>query len=519
MSRICSLACATVLLGACRAYEKDFLYPSGVDADGDGYFGNADTLDADGLEVDCDDEDAEVHPSADEDCDNGKDDDCAYTASCYLWSPTTVDRETARVWQGEQAKGQLGAAIAASDDLRVGVVAAPYQDGYAGAVYLVPWDQEDGAARISASDGALLSSSPDDRLGAALLADVRFTSGGSSYLIVGALTHGEGGAIFAVNSKAPQLNTDAPLLLGDAEAPIGGVLDWSPSLLVTDSTATLILGAPATSRAVLASCSEGIVGSCEVLLTIDGEASSRFGATTTTLTEPEDRLVVGAPDADSVYVFDEHTLEDGVTGDPRSIDVDRAALHLSGTAGSGFGEVIAVADLWPRGDTVGDEYDDLLIAAPDSDVVYLFDGLELNGWVEGGEAELDYSQRALELRGPRGSSFGAAISADSDIDDDGAPDLLIGAPSADGDLGDAPGAVWILQSAAETLYSGATTLDMGELAPTLVGASAGARFGATVTPIQSLNADTYPDILIGAPGQTDGGIDAGAFFVLKGRGE
>lgn len=517
MFRPYSIFYVMVLLGACREYEKDFLYPTGVDEDEDDYFLNADELGVSTLQADCDDSDPEVHPGATDECNTGTDEDCVYKASCYLWSDQDMDGSTARKWQGEMATGQLGAAVAgwSTGSEPLAVVSAPYQDAYAGAVYLVPWDVDAGAAAISTSDGFMLAGAAGDRLGTALLADVQFTATGPSYLIIGGPTRGEGGAIFSVDSKTLDIDLDSPMFEAESSAPVGEVIAWSASILAGDEQITMLLGAPTTSSALLLACTEGTDPSCEEHLRIDGEENTSFGASMATLSEPNDWLVVGAPAGDQVFVFDQERLLEG-----EDLSTSVAALTLTGSGDGAFGAVVIAADIWPTAG--GDGNDDLLVSDPTSDTVYLFDGLALRAWAAEGGSIRSYSERTLELRGQEGSSFGAAISASMNLDDHEGLDLLVGAPTADGSIagGAVTGVVWILQSAAGLLYGDATTLQVDELAPALIGGAADARLGSAVSTVASMNEeDVYPELLIGASGESGGGLDAGAFFVVKGVGE
>ncbi|XP_065062531.1 integrin alpha pat-2-like [Rhopilema esculentum] len=102
-----------------------------------------------------------------------------------------------------------------------------------------------------------------------------------------------------------------------------------------------------------------------------------------------------------------------------------------------------------------------------------------------------------------GSYFGAAVCT-VDLNKDGKPDLLIGAPFftvADED----EGKVYIYLSDAK-----GTVNKVGDIS----GESRGGRFGTTISSVGDVNQDGYPDVAIGAPyGGTDG---KGAVYIYHG---
>ncbi len=105
-----------------------------------------------------------------------------------------------------------------------------------------------------------------------------------------------------------------------------------------------------------------------------------------------------------------------------------------------------------------------------------------------------------------GDGFGLALSAAGDVDGDGRPDLLIGAPLAD------PGG--LLDAGSAFLFSSS-----GVLIRRFDGQEAGARFGASVSGGGDMNGDGLPDLLIGAPLADAGGLmDAGSAFLYSDDG-
>ncbi|WP_428659015.1 hypothetical protein [Reyranella sp.] len=106
------------------------------------------------------------------------------------------------------------------------------------------------------------------------------------------------------------------------------------------------------------------------------------------------------------------------------------------------------------------------------------------------------------------------LSGIADLDGDGVPDLIFGAPGDDDKAGNA-GRIFVHLGAATP---GST---LGTDAPTnliIDGVNGGDRAGAAVGSIADLNGDGRNEILIGAPGMENGtATDAGAAFVVWGK--
>jgi hypothetical protein len=211
-------------------------------------------------------------------------------------------------------------------------------------------------------------------------------------------------------------------------------------------------------------------------------------------------LIVGAPGADTVYVFTGLSLGGWLTTSLTAADAD---LTLTGPTNSNFGTA-----LFGLGDLDGDGRDEVAIGAPDDD-----DAGENTGAIfilEGGTSPASTDELDLVFRGAWGDDRAGVSLTAGDFDQDGETDLVIGAP-AHGDGASANGKVYVVNG---PLRAASSTLALASVR--LYGGAASDAFGTAVAAIGDTDADGYPELAVGAPGQDTAGSAAGAVYVFEG---
>jgi hypothetical protein len=122
--------------------------------------------------------------------------------------------------------------------------------------------------------------------------------------------------------------------------------------------------------------------------------------------------------------------------------------------------------------------------------------------------------RVVNFFGPRrGDHFGASLAGGADVNGDGFPDVVIGAPDASPKGRHQAGAVWVIYG---TPVPG--TVGLNALANfqgfRIIGAHAGDHLGAAVAIDRDFDGDGHDDLVLGAPG-ADGG--RGSAYGIQGR--
>ncbi len=161
-----------------------------------------------------------------------------------------------------------------------------------------------------------------------------------------------------------------------------------------------------------------------------------------------------------------------------------------------------------NGDYNGDGWNDLFVGAPKAQdtvyregVVYVY---------HGGLSGLPGTPNWVKGSGQQGATFGGSVASASDVNDDGADDLLVGA------AGYSVKENQLTEQGAVYLYQGG----MYGLGDTPVwsyfGGQQGAWFGASVSSAGDVNGDQIPDVLIGASRYTNLHNNEGAAYMFRG---
>jgi hypothetical protein len=160
-----------------------------------------------------------------------------------------------------------------------------------------------------------------------------------------------------------------------------------------------------------------------------------------------------------------------------------------------------VGGLASVGDLNEDAVEDVLVAVSGDRVA----GHVMSGKVFG---DVDVMDAIATIRGSSSIS-GAQLTPLGDIDGDGADDLA---------LVDAQGTITLSGQGVVYLLPLPLTGDisLGDVAAQLYGPTASGGTGMNVTPVGDFDGDGLADLVVGAPGQDQGGTDAGAAWLLLG---
>jgi hypothetical protein len=177
-----------------------------------------------------------------------------------------------------------------------------------------------------------------------------------------------------------------------------------------------------------------------------------------------------------------------------------------------FGSAVAAL-----GDVNGDGITDLAVGAPNDDdgpdnagavwILFMKSDGRVSGWQKISDKEGGFDGN-LDAE----DHFGAAVAGMGDLDNDGVPDLVVGAPGGD-KSGSDRGEVWILFLDKDARVRKTTRIADGD------GGFEGSLsdndgFGSAVANIGDMNNDGIPDLAVGAPNDDDGADNAGAIWIL-----
>ena len=477
---------------------------------------------------DCDDADAQVKPGAVEVCGNGLDDDCDGLADCEgLSGRRTDDAGWAHVEgeaDGDRARLVVGVGDLDGDgraDWAVGAKDSDTVGKDAGAVYLFPGGL--GGALRSEDAQATIRGTTGDWLGGALAGVGDLDGDGLDDIAIGA-TGVDGGdasragaVFFAYGPLDGELTTDglsavrgdSTLFLGAGVASAGDVDgDGRPDVWV-GATADDRGGDIAGSISLVPGPVEGDVQLSELGTVVLGAgADAKIGEVFASGDVDGDAvpdLVIGdrwsesgAPDGGAVHLV---TAPSGVMS-----TADAQATWSGGSEDARLGATVAVGDLDLDG------YDEIIVAAPRSEgeqpnveaprgMVFVIGG---GAETIGGPVE---EQASATLFGERIWDEAGTCLAVGDLDQNGVPELFIGAPGDD-ENGLYSGVVYRLEAPAGTR-------DLAEVEDRVLGREALWLTGSSCAVLGDVDGDAYPDLGVGSRALGTGS-DRGAVGILRG---
>ena len=242
-------------------------------------------------------------------------------------------------------------------------------------------------------------------------------------------------------------------------------------------------------------------------ITVDGPSSNAFFGSRL-VCNPDmtgngiDDLIIGAYGDSRVYILEGDSSLLGTE------DIENIAAHT--LTGSGlFGKGLATA-----GDVDADGLADLLIGAGENDTadtdagaVYLILATDLSA---GEQAASDVAYAAF-LGETSSDNLGASVASVSDIDGDGLPDLLLGAPGSDLSGTDAGAGYLVLST---DLSSGSQSIG-GVADATFTGESDDDALGSAVFDAGDTDGDGLSDLGLSAPYSDTGTSNAGSIYLIS----
>jgi hypothetical protein len=191
-----------------------------------------------------------------------------------------------------------------------------------------------------------------------------------------------------------------------------------------------------------------------------------------------DDILIGAPEADSysgkVYGFFSSTINSGNSHQSDGADI----VIQKSVTGEKFGFSMKAI-----GDVNADSEPDIIIGAPGADRAYI------------GYGPTYGSSARTALVGPSGSDFGTSVSGGTDINSDGYPDYIVGAPVGIQSSNN-KGQVFIYLGTEDFTDNKNVYVENN----TLLGFSDGDLFGQSVTSSIDIDNDGLYDIVVGSPG-------------------
>ena len=394
------------------------------DLDGDSY-GNDDTAIGSCIPIvgrvsqggDCDDDDDDVHPNADEHC-NDVDDDC---------NDITDDQAlNATPWYPDYDGDGYG-----GDAATLQACVAP-----------LGWTDLGGDCDDSRGDvHPGVPDTPGDGVDSDCSHDVYLWPDRSGTEVVGATIYGDGDSFPSSFCPLGDLDHDGAFDLFVGGAALGDSAAMDAGYVYPGPVVGTLQPDDAYVRLEWADGTAGFGSACAAAGDVDSAGTAD--------------LLVGAPQAARVQLFRGERLN--------AWDATEPDAEIQGQTAGGFGSSVA-----SPGDTDGDGVSDVLISAPQetdgahSGAVYVYSGADWEGW------HLGALRRISGDSGPA-----AALSGVGDVDGDGLADFALGCPAAEedrgrvdifiGGLGASSASVWARIEAVDPGQAFGASLAVGDL--------------------------------------------------------
>jgi hypothetical protein len=274
------------------------------------------------------------------------------------------------------------------------------------------------------------------------------------------------------------------------------------------------------------------------ILTVDGAAGSAV-----TFTEAQWSSAGTVVDGSTTY--DRYVLGNAEVRIAQGVAVTTSVSLTTLSAAQGFiiqGDAAGDGAGWSvsdAGDVNGDGFGDIIVGAfnsgdggSNSGAAYVVFGKSTGfGTPDGsGRQVIDLTTLSAAdgfvIPGDAADDFaGSSVSAAGDVNGDGFDDLIVGANGND-DGGSRAGATYVVFGKASgfgTDVGGRQVIDVATLSASdgfvILGAAAQDRSGGSVSAAGDINGDGFDDLIVGAILNRDGGINAGAAYVVFGKAD
>jgi len=220
--------------------------------------------------------------------------------------------------------------------------------------------------------------------------------------------------------------------------------------------------------------------------------------------------------------------KDGFASAKVRVDLNPTSIPLKAVAAGKGGFVIdgaAPGDYSSRavqriGDINQDGYEDLVVsahsAAQAAGRIYVVFGKGAGGPIS--LADLEDSERGFEITGEAaGDTAGRSISGPGDVNGDGLPDILIGAPKA-AINGKSSGTSYVVFGKADSTPVFLELIALGQGGFSIQGEAAQQFSGQSLRGAGDVNGDGLADLVVGALGASPNGLFSGRAYVVFGRG-